>query len=449
MYDDLRRRGSRAPAEEVAARREAIAARLERIADLERQIAGLQAQQVRETAEFIDAQLALDKEVGFSSDPAQHRAMVADVAAARHVSTISASSYLADAYELATQLPATLAALAAGQVSLGSARTIAQETVVLDRPELRRLVDVVIAEEAPDVLPGKIKALAERRVIQIDPDAAERRAPQARADKHVMFRAADPGTGHLQALLPVEQALTCWHALHNEALARYAAGDPRSVSHLMCDTLVERITGLTTATAVKTQVNLVMSDTSLLDRASTPGHLVGAGPIPAGIARLIATTGNTWLRRLYTDPVDAGVAVADSRRRRFDARLADLIRLRDQHCRGVACPSPIRDLDHIIEYSRGGRTRHSNGQGLSKGCHLIRDHPAVHVHTDPDGRAVTWQLPSGNVHRTLPPPALGPGSLNRRQVQLRHWILHPPTSKIEQAMLRYQIQLHRSTGKHT
>jgi uncharacterized protein DUF222 len=149
MYDDLRRRGSRAPAQEVAARREAIAARLERIADLERQVAGLQAQQVRETAEFIDAQLALDKEVGFSSDPAQHRAMVAEVAAARHVSTISASSYLADAYELATQLPATLAALAAGQVSLGSARTIAQETVVLDRPELRRLADVVIAEEAP------------------------------------------------------------------------------------------------------------------------------------------------------------------------------------------------------------------------------------------------------------------------------------------------------------
>ncbi|MEJ7707688.1 MAG: hypothetical protein WKF82_10760 [Nocardioidaceae bacterium] len=35
-----------------------------------------------------------------------------------------------------------------------------------------------------------------------------------------------------------------------------------------------------------------------------PLELTGCGPVPASIARLLAGSGNTWLKRLYTDPVD-------------------------------------------------------------------------------------------------------------------------------------------------
>jgi hypothetical protein len=115
----------------------------------------------------------------------------------------------------------------------------------------------------------------------------------------------------------------------------------------------------------------------------------------------------------------------DSRRRRVDGTLRHAVLVADQHCRGINCASPIRDIDHIHPYARGGDTSFTNSQGLSKACHTTRDHPAMQVTADPGSRMTTWHTPTGLTHHSLPPPTLGHGSLTPQQIRLRHWQTHP------------------------
>jgi hypothetical protein len=154
---------------EHRAHQQAMAARLARIAKIERRVAALQAEQVHLTASFVADRIAFDDDHGFLSGPAQYRGMVAEVAIARNVSVTTAAAYMDDAYRLATAHPATMAALATGRIGLSAARAIVRETVVLNDPKAKALADQVIAEEAPDLLPGKVRPMAERVVAEVDP----------------------------------------------------------------------------------------------------------------------------------------------------------------------------------------------------------------------------------------------------------------------------------------
>ncbi len=412
------------PAERVRGLRElesSVRSALGRMGEIEGEVRRLQAEQVRCAVRFVWDQQEVDRRCGLSFSTEQDRVLVSEVAAARGTSTVSASSWLSDAFRLGDELPATLAALERGEVSWWAARSIAREVGFVDDLALRALADEVIAEEAPGLLPGQVKELARMRVVGIDPESAERRATVARADRYVSAVAGESGAGFLTAALPAEQVAACWSALNGHATAVYAGGDPagRSVSAIMCDTLVERLTGVATGDPVHTRVELVMDASTLLGLAERPARLVGLGPVPPRVARFIAASGDAWVRRLFCDPVDCSVLVQDSRARRFTGPLKRLILGRDQTCRGPGCGSRIKDIDHLVEHANGGRTSRRNGQGLSKGCHLMRDHPGVGVAADPASNAITWTLPSGASVTTLPPPALGHGSLDRDQLRRR------------------------------
>lgn len=398
-----------------------VRTQLRAIGDLESQICALQAEQVRRAATYVREQLEIDSRLGRPQGEEQHRVMVAEVAVARRVSNLSASSWLADAFTLDDFMPATLGALERGEISLWSARQISQQISVLEDIALRWLADELVATEAPGLPPGKVKQLAKTRVMGIDPAAADARAVEARAERYVTATVGEDGDGFLTAKLPAEQALACWNAIHDHATALYAGGDPdgRSVSRIMCDTFVERLTGAIQAGELKTHVSLVMTDATLLGFDDAPGQLIGLGPVPPRVARLVAATGDTWIKRLYTDAVDGSALLIDTRARLFSGKLRTNIIARDQACRGPACLTRIADIDHIVEHTRGGRTNRANGQGLSKGCHTLRDHRGVHVSKSADSNAVIWTLPLGARVTTLPPPALGYGSSGGDQLEHR------------------------------
>jgi hypothetical protein len=445
----LERARSQAPVDtsEFIAHQDAMYDRLQRVAEVERQICALQAAQLEEIAGYIKDRLSYDERAGCSSGPGQHRGMVAEVAIARHVSVITAESLMADAYLLTTQNPSTLQALRRGSLGLPAARVIANETALLDTPEQVLAADRLIAAEAVDVLPGKVRALAERRVASIDPAAAARRRRREKAERHVRLNHAGSGMSYLDAYLPAEQGVVCIESLRQSALRARAGGDERSLGQVMSDTLVARLTGLEQEAVVPVHVNVVMTDKALLGLDDSPAHLYGGGPLPAPVARDLATGESAWLRRIVTDPVDGSVSQIDARRRRFDGLERELVILRDQHCQGIQCASPIRDVDHIIEYCEGGHTVASNGQGLSKNCHVARDDPRMRVSRDPDTAVVRWETSTGLVYRNLPPPALGSGTGDTRQLQLRHFLLHPPDSGSEQRLVKILVRhLRRVAG---
>jgi hypothetical protein len=182
-----------------------------------------------------------------------------------------------------------------------------------------------------------------------------------------------------------------------------------------------------------------MTDQTLLGLSDDPALLHRTGPLPAAIARDLATSAAAWLRRFLTDPVDGSLTRGDERRRRFDGSLRDVIVARDQHCRGIRCNGRIADIDHIDEHARGGATDEANGQGLTEGCHVIREDPRVRVHRDPITGVVDWTTPSGLTWRSLPPVVPARGLLQPWQRFLRKQLLHPSSSRMENYLVEYAV----------
>jgi hypothetical protein len=92
---------------------------------------------------------------------------------------------------------------------------------------------------------------------------------------------------YLSGLLPVAQGVATYAALDRRASELMAAGDERGRGQIMADTLVERVTGQATASAVPVEVNLVMPAGTLLGSADEPAEVTGHGLISADTARAL------------------------------------------------------------------------------------------------------------------------------------------------------------------
>ena len=143
-----------------------------------------------------------------------------------------------------------------------------------------------------------------------------------------------------------------------------------------------------------------------------PAHLEDYGPIPAGVARHLATMDSrarTWLRRLYTSPTTGQLVAMDAATYRFPRRLARLIRLRDQLCRTPWCGAPIRHLDHPEPHAVGGETSEPNSQGLCEACNHHKQAAGWRALPRPGpGHVVETTTPTGHTYRSHAPPLVSP-----------------------------------------
>ncbi|MCU1538120.1 MAG: nuclease [Humibacillus sp.] len=266
---------------------------------------------------------------------------------------------------------------------------------------------------------------------RLDPATVTDRACKAEADRRVGLRPAPDTMAYLTALLPAAQAVAAYAALTAAADTAKAAGDDRGKGQLMADTLVERLTGQSTADDVEVEVGLVMDAEALFDEGDTPAHLTGFGPVPAQWARDLidpdrgrgkgqagpsagqersggpqtgsglSQTARVWVRRLFVGAADGELVGLESHRRLFDGGLRRYVLARDgSTCRMPWCDAPARHLDHVEPHALGGPTSADNGQGLCVRCNLTKEGPR-------------WR------HDVLPPPAgVWPAESTRHTVRV-------------------------------
>src|SRR3954449_8434968 len=199
-----------------------------------------------------------------------------EIALARRVSPHQGNRHLGVALALTRELPQTFAALSAGQISEWRATLVVRETAVLSA-EHRLEVDRQLARHLTGSGWGDRQVANEARRIgyRLDPGSALRRVRGAEKDRHVSLRPAPDTMTYLTGFLPVAQGVACKVALTRHAETLKAQGDARTRAQIMADTLVERITGQTAATGTPVEVNLVMTDQTLLAGSQEPAH-VGA-----------------------------------------------------------------------------------------------------------------------------------------------------------------------------
>src|SRR5262245_15556724 len=365
------------------------AERIDAIAELVTAVAMLQAVSNLEAVAYVEQRRAADRAARAGTGMAGGGAPV-EIAMARGVSRATVDYQLAFARQLVDDHPALLAACLDGQVGQSAAKHVVQAAEPLSS-EQRRAIDGELAELACELTPGEVRTAAHRKVTATDPAAAAKRAEQARARTAVRALMHGDGTGTLTALLPAEQALAAWQTLDHEARCRRSDGDERSINTLMCELLVERVTGQSAATDLNLEIGVVVATTSLLGLDDQPAKLLGHrggdhGVLPIGLARQLAASDSAWARRLVCDPVDGRLLFMDPARRRFDGPLRKFLVYRDGTSRRPYSTTPIYQIDHIHRYTDGGPTIAANAQGLGKTDHTPRDLPGWTV-TATDGDA--------------------------------------------------------------
>jgi hypothetical protein len=295
------------------------------------------------------------------------RTIVAEVAVACRVPPFQGRRRLHLARDLHLRLDHVRELFAAGELAEDKVLKVIAATAHLD-PVERAAVDARLASESIERLGvRRVHDLVSRLAMEIAPEKAQLKARAARAGRHVRVRLAAHGMADLVAHLPAEQAAACFGALHRAVNDHYVTADTvtRNRGQILADTLVERLTGQTTAADVNVEVQVVVPVEALLDPDSPlPAQIAGHGPVPAQIARemLTTTAGQKTLRRLVTR--DGIVIGGDSRRRTFDGALETFIRARDgNRCTAPYCDAPVRHIDHVERWATGGRTVFTNGRG--------------------------------------------------------------------------------------
>jgi hypothetical protein len=433
---------------------------LERVGGWERVIAWAQARQAREMTRFIDSATVRNRALG-AYDSQAHDSAVAEVGLMLSASARTAACRVGEAWSLCTRLPATLAALETGRITLGKARIIDAETLNLS-DEHTAAVEQQVLVKARQQTPGQVRAATRRAVLVTDPAAAQHRAQRAHRERGVQMWPEPDGMATLCAYLPAADAVGVFAVLDEHARHAGVAGDRPGMDARRADALVDLVdlvlnpTGLhseaTSATREQptsrsrnsspatdddvhtadvtgpvgcrcecgrcrrgggVDVRVTIPYTALLGADDQPGEIAGYGPIPAAVARDLAARG-TW-RRILTDPTTGRPLDYGTTRYRPPAHLAGLVITRDQTCQFPGCRVPAHrcDLDHNIPYNPTDGTGPTNEFNLGPRCrghHQVKQTPGWSVTPHPDG-CTTWTTPTGHVYHSQPPPLTDPEPL--------------------------------------
>ena len=406
---------------------------LRALEEMKSAITGLQAQIA---VAFDLAQRAEQAEAGI---PAVERGkgVGAQVALARRESPNRGSRLLGLAKALVTEMPRTLAALSSGQLNEWRATLLVKETACLS-VEDRAAVDEELAPDTGTFDGAGDKAIiaaAKAAAYRRDPRSVAQRSSHAASERTVSLRPAPDTMTYLTALLPVAQGVAVYAALTRTADSARSSGDPRNRGQVMADTLVERVTG-TPGGISEINLDLVMTDRTLLQGDSEPARLQGYGIVPGEWARELLGLGQAgpspngstpsgsghtdwaraaqdqeftvWLRRLYTAPATGELLSIDSKARLFPTRLRRFIETRDHTCRTPYCDAPIRHTDHIVPWRSGGTTTLDNGAGLCEACNHTKENPGWNAKPLPaDAHTLQIKTPTGHSYHSTAPPLPG------------------------------------------
>jgi hypothetical protein len=261
---------------------------------------------------------------------------IGDEIAAALTLTARAADGLLDLATALRRLPATTAALAAGQIDRYRATVIADEVAGLG-DEHAAAVEQQVLDDAPGQTTGQLRAAARRAVLAADPAAARERKERAARDARVERWDEHAGTAALAGRdLPPADVLAADHNLSALAGSLRRAGVSGTMDQLRAKVYLALLAGQPIAALTGREacpggsppgtgpggsgphgpghgeggpgpcghgpvgtVNLTMPLATWLGLSDAPGHAAGYGPLDAGdsrdlAARLAGQRGGRW-----------------------------------------------------------------------------------------------------------------------------------------------------------
>ncbi|HKA96727.1 MAG TPA: DUF222 domain-containing protein [Streptosporangiaceae bacterium] len=249
----------------------------------------------------LAARREADAEAAGVCAPGEH---IADEIAAALTLTGRAADALVDLGVALRRLPATMTALAAGEIDRCKAAVIADEAAGLSADHAGA-VERQVLRHAPGQTTGQLRAATRRAVLTADPGAARERKERARCDARVERWHEHAGTAALAGRdLPPAEVLAADHNLSALAGSLRRAGVSGTMDQLRAKAYLALLTGQplaaltgpggaddgpgTRAPGPIGSVNLTMPLATWLGLSEDPGHATGHGPLDAGDSRDLA-----------------------------------------------------------------------------------------------------------------------------------------------------------------
>ena len=201
-----------------------------------------------------------------------------ELAVALSISRRAAERMIPLAHDLATRLPRTRHALAAGVIGDYKAQLIAEATRVLDDAAAAGAGAAVVPGAVTGKTPGQIRAAIGRAVLKADPEAAGKRRREAEKDPRVELWREDAGTAAICGYgLPPDAALAAGQAITTAALTLKTAGTPGTMDQLRARAYLDALLGMDSRPTPRTTAPSTKAPGTEPGGAAAPG----AGPADA------------------------------------------------------------------------------------------------------------------------------------------------------------------------
>jgi hypothetical protein len=346
-------------------------------------------------------------------------------------------------------LPATFAALSAGDLDLARAAALA-DVLGATTPQLALAVETALLPEALDLSVAKLKARALALLLELDAAAAEQRRKDAKKHADVFVQPGADGRATIGAELDADEATEAYAVLDELAKMAKADGDERPVGEIRAELFslflrrpgghgqpgvsanvtvsvaLDSLTGAGTAAGVVDGLAITAAHArELLARIGALGLTVPEGgslvfAISDDTGRLLATTTVGELLRVakkgcpeHPDADHCGCPVLGAPPARDGYEPSDrqqtFVKTRDRTCRMPNCGQRVgwADLDHLIPHDCGGETTCTNLCCLCRTDHRLKTFArGWRFVMEPDG-TLHVTTPSG-ITRTTRPPGLRP-----------------------------------------
>ena len=352
-----------------------------------------------------------------------------DISTALRLAPATAQSRIDIARTLVNNLPNTCAALATGEISSAHATVIARESAAAIRDGATESVIFEIEQRAISYAefhtPGQLANHIRNTVAKFAPEEFEETVQRATSLRRVSCYNEADGMSTVVAILPAADAQVVMNSieafiLRQEQLARISDSNPLTSSQVkrslgdnnrtldqkradalstICANFLSEISETVAPQRRPLTVSVTIDLPTLLGLAENPGQLAGYGPIPASVARELASD-SQW-KRFITDPQTGNLL--DYGRESYEPpqHLKDFLIARDRTCRFPGCrrSALLSDLDHAESWESGGETSPDNVGALCRRHHRLKTHDGWKIESFADG-SCTWTSPLGKTFFT-------------------------------------------------
>jgi hypothetical protein len=344
-----------------------------------------------------------------------------DLALRAHISPTEAQRRLDRGEDLTNRvIPATHAALRAGQITAWHAHVIADALRDLPAGADRDAAEARLAIQAVSMNVPRTRLAAQAEAEALDPERAQNSHDAAHDQRCLLFRRRRDGDDYLYGQLAPEQMAIVKAAIDARA-GKTGPEDTRRIATRRADALVELARRGATpdqpgAAPRRNPIGLLAPLATVLGQSDLPGRFADGAVVPAASVRRMCCDAPTTV--LFTDH-DGHLLDLGRTSRYPDTRLRAYLVIRDQTCQFPGCGilAGNCEIHHATYWDRGGGTDRVNCLCLCAHHHHLVHEGRWTLTRHPD-QTTTWTGPDA-VTRHVRPPLL-PGARPRLPAR------HPP-----------------------